>query len=88
MNCNELDCATAAGLRGDLVTCQIRFVGVLRFEMQLGYLQMPKLVDGQIKPDEETGAADEEECDVVRRDEVLHKVVWIHCRISRICSPH
>ena len=43
--------------------------------MQLGYLQMPKFVDGQIKPNGETGAADEEECDVVRREEVLHEVV-------------
>ena len=33
MNCNELDCATAAGLRGDLVTCQIIDVCVFRFKM-------------------------------------------------------
>ena len=34
---------------------------------------MPKLVDSQIKPYEETGATDEEEWDVVRREEVFHK---------------
>ena len=45
---------------------------------------MPKLVDSQIKPYEETGATDEEEWDVVRRKDVLHKRIWI--RMSGICG--
>ena len=67
-----------------VVTCQVSDVCVFRYKMQPGYLQMPKLVDSQIKPYKETGATDEEEWDVVRREDVLHKRIWI--RMTGICG--